>query len=221
METSGTSNFLFSQTRQMFDILERFIRDLPKFSIEEWMAEPPSEYVRVSSTNSITRIIDRVFLLTTRVGGLGINLTGADRVIIFDPDWNPSTDVQARERAWRLGQKREVTIYRLMTSGTIEEKIYHRQIFKQFLTNKIFKDPKQRRFFKMNDLHDLFSLAGSEAEGTETGDMFAGTEMSVKGKKQYPRKRRRGEDDPEELRRVDQRLRNGRIVPAHFLLCNF
>jgi len=135
--------------------------------------------------------------LTTRVGGLGINLTGADRVIIFDPDWNPSTDVQARERAWRLGQKREVTIYRLMTSGTIEEKIYHRQIFKQFLTNKILKDPKQRRFFKMNDLHDLFSLAGSEAEGTETGDMFSGTEMNFN-----PRKRRRGEDDPEELKRV-------------------
>lgn len=67
-----------------------------------------------------------VFLLTTRVGGLGINLTGADRVIIFDPDWNPSTDTQARERAWRIGQSRPVTVYRLLTTGTIEEKIYHR-----------------------------------------------------------------------------------------------
>jgi len=67
-----------------------------------------------------------VFLLTTRVGGLGINLTGANRVIIFDPDWNPSTDTQARERAWRIGQSRPVTIYRLLTTGTIEEKIYHR-----------------------------------------------------------------------------------------------
>lgn len=53
-----------------------------------------------------------VFLLTTRVGGLGVNLTGADRVIIFDPDWNPSTDSQARERSWRIGQTRHVTIYR-------------------------------------------------------------------------------------------------------------
>lgn len=60
---------------------------------------------------------------------------------------NPSTDMQARERAWRLGQRKDVTIYRLMTSGTIEEKIYHRQIYKQFLTNKILKDPKQKRFF--------------------------------------------------------------------------
>jgi DNA excision repair protein ERCC-6 len=93
-----------------------------------------------------------------------------------------------------------------MTSGTIEEKIYHRQIFKQFLTNKILKDPKQRRFFKMNDLHDLFSLAGSEIEGTETGDMFAGTEMNFKSKNTTSgskRRRRREEDNPEELRKME------------------
>ena len=67
-----------------------------------------------------------MFLLTTRVGGLGVNLVGADRIIIYDPDWNLSTDTQARERAWRIGQKKPVTIYRLITTGTIEEKIYHR-----------------------------------------------------------------------------------------------
>ena len=67
-----------------------------------------------------------VFLLTTRVGGLGVNLVGANRVIIYDPDWNPGTDMQAKERAWRVGQKKDVTIYRLLTTGTIEEKIYHR-----------------------------------------------------------------------------------------------
>ncbi len=70
-----------------------------------------------------------VFLLTTRVGGLGVNLTGANRVVIFDPDWNPSTDTQARERAWRIGQTRQVTIYRLLTTGSIEEKIYHRYVY--------------------------------------------------------------------------------------------
>ena len=93
-----------------------------------------------------------VFLLTTKVGGLGVNLTGANRVIIYDPDWNPSTDLQARERAWRIGQKKDVTVYRLLMSGTIEEKIYHRQIFKQYLTNRVLNDPKQRRFFKSNDV---------------------------------------------------------------------
>lgn len=62
-------------------------------------------------------------ILTTKVGGLGVNLIGADRVIIFDPDWNPATDLQARERAWRIGQANPVTIYRLLTAGTIEEKV--------------------------------------------------------------------------------------------------
>jgi len=69
-----------------------------------------------------------VFLLTTRVGGLGVNLTGANRVIIYDPDWNPATDAQARERAWRIGQNKQVTIYRLITAGTIEEKVRNQQI---------------------------------------------------------------------------------------------
>lgn len=175
-KNQGHRTLLFSQGRQMLDILEKYVKSLENF-----------EYRRMDGTTAISQrqtMVDEfnnnpgihLFLLTTRVGGLGVNLTGADRVIIFDPDWNPSTDVQARERAWRLGQTKEVTIYRLMTSGTIEEKIYHRQIFKQFLTNKILRDPKQRRFFKMNDLHDLFTLGSETFDGTETGDMFGGTE---------------------------------------------
>jgi predicted membrane protein len=77
-----------------------------------------------------------LFLLTTRVGGLGVNLTGADRVVIFDPDWNPSTDTQARERAWRIGQTKPVTVYRLLTTGTIEEKIYHRYFLFSFCNDE-------------------------------------------------------------------------------------
>lgn len=118
-------------------------------------------------------------MCTTRVGGLGVNLTGADRVVIYDPDWNPATDTQARERAWRIGQTNQVTIYRLVTSGTIEEKIYHRQIFKQFLTNKVLKDPKQRRFFKSNDLYELFTLKDEEGGITETSALFAGSGSEV------------------------------------------
>ena len=67
------------------------------------------------------------------------------RVLLYDPDWNPSTDMQARERAWRIGQTRPVTVYRLITSGTIEEKVYHRQIYKQFLTEKVRRPGAARR----------------------------------------------------------------------------
>lgn len=54
---------------------------------------------------------------------MGVNLTGANRVVIYDPDWNPAIDAQARARAWRIGQNKKVTIYRLITAGTIEEKV--------------------------------------------------------------------------------------------------
>lgn len=64
-----------------------------------------------------------VFLLSTRAGGLGINLTAADTVIFYDHDWNPSNDAQAMDRAHRLGQTRQVTVYRLITRGTIDERI--------------------------------------------------------------------------------------------------
>ncbi|KAG0239729.1 hypothetical protein BGW41_007529 [Actinomortierella wolfii] len=172
---------LFSQTRTMLDILEKFVRE-QGYNYRRMDGTTPiqSRMGLVDEFNACKDIY--VFLLTTKVGGLGVNLTGADRVIIFDPDWNPSTDVQARERAWRLGQTREVTIYRLMTSGTIEEKIYHRQIFKQFLTNKILKDPKQRRFFKSHDMADLFTLDDGQGEGTETGGIFQGSEIVRKTK---------------------------------------
>ncbi|KAJ3023869.1 hypothetical protein HKX48_000055 [Thoreauomyces humboldtii] len=174
----GHRTLLFCQTRQMQNILQKLIIE-EKYSFRRMDGTTPikNRIAMVDEFNE-TASID-LFLLTTRVGGLGINLTGANRIVIFDPDWNPSTDVQARERAWRIGQKKEVTIYRLMTSGTIEEKIYHRQILKQFLTNKILKDPRQRRFFKSNDLNDLFILGGADDTGTETGDLFHGMSAEV------------------------------------------
>lgn len=64
-----------------------------------------------------------MFLLSTRAGGLGINLTAADTVVFYDHDWNPSNDAQAMDRAHRLGQTRQVTVYRLITKGTIDERI--------------------------------------------------------------------------------------------------
>ncbi|RYP03090.1 hypothetical protein DL765_010603 [Monosporascus sp. GIB2] len=195
----GHKTLLFSQGVQMLDILEEFVKRMDGV-----------RYLRMDGGTAIKdrqTLVDRfnndpeldLFLLTTKVGGLGVNLTGANRVIIFDPDWNPSTDVQARERAWRLGQKKEVTIYRLMTAGTIEEKIYHRQIFKQFLSNKVLKDPKQRTTFQLHDLHDLFTLGSSE-EGTETGKLFEGSEVKFgnsSGRTEAPSSRVQGARTPD------------------------
>ena len=185
----GHRALIFCQTRQMLDLIEEYLRNN---KAEEY------KYLRMDGTTPIKQrlqMVDRfnsktspffLFLLTTRVGGLGINLTGADRVIIYDPDWNPSTDLQARERVYRLGQTRSVSILRLITAGTIEEKIYHRQIFKQFLTQRILEDPKQTRFFRAADLHDLFELNIPEDEtedgSTETADLFVGLEEEISRK---------------------------------------
>lgn len=93
-----------------------------------------------------------------------------------------------------MGQTKDVTIYRLMTSGTIEEKIYHRQIYKQFLTNKILKDPKQKRFFDASNLQSLFTLASEDAEETETGQLFKGTEVNYNKKDEEDERRLEGVD---------------------------
>ncbi|CAK1359905.1 unnamed protein product [Cercospora beticola] len=182
----GHKTLLFAQHRIMLDILEKFIGNLPGINYRRMDGTTDIKY-RQDLVHEFNHDPDlHVFLLTTKVGGLGVNLTGANRVIIYDPDWNPSTDVQARERAWRLGQKREVEIYRLMTAGTIEEKIYHRQLFKLFLTNKILRDPKQRQNFQLRDLHDLFTLGESVDGQTETGTIFKGTEVSLKRDNSLP-----------------------------------
>ncbi|XP_008791071.2 DNA excision repair protein CSB [Phoenix dactylifera] len=169
----GHHVLLFTQTQQMLDIFENFLAASGySYRRMDGLTPVKQRMALMDEFNNSSDVF--IFILTTKVGGLGTNLTGADRVIIYDPDWNPSTDMQARERAWRIGQKREVTVYRLITRGTIEEKVYHRQIYKHFLTNKILKNPQQRRFFKAKDMKDLFMLQdGREGGSTETSDIFS------------------------------------------------
>lgn len=175
---TGHKTLLFAQTRQMLDVIQKFLGTLGGFNFRRMDGSTPIKD-RQNMVDEFNKDPDlHVFLLTTRVGGIGVNLTGADRVIIYDPDWNPSTDMQARERAWRLGQKRDVTIFRLMTKGTIEEKIYHRQIFKQFLTNKITRDPQQREGFQLSDLYDLFTLGDENDKELETTKLFKNAEVA-------------------------------------------
>lgn len=169
---------LFTQGKQMLNILEKFIKHREyTYLIMDGSTSVGIRHKIVKEFNENKNIF--IFLLTTRVGGIGLNLVGANRVLIYDPDWNPTTDTQARERAWRIGQGKQVTIYRLLTTGTVEEKIYHRQVFKQYLTNRVLKDAKQQRFFKTNDLYELFKL-GSDSGSTESSAIFTGTGSNVK-----------------------------------------
>merc|ERR1712227_545081 len=100
-------------------------------------------------------------LLTTSVGGLGLNLTGADTVIFVEHDWNPQKDLQAMDRAHRIGQKKTVNVYRLVTKNTVEEKIMSLQRFKLNIANSVVQsDNSSLNSMSTHQLLDLFSLQG-------------------------------------------------------------
>nr|GMD67546.1 protein chromatin remodeling 24 [Ipomoea batatas] len=161
---NGHHVLIFSQTRRMLDRIQASL-NCSGF-----------KFLRIDGT---TKAADRlkivndfqegcgapIFLLTSQVGGLGLTLTKADRVIVVDPAWNPrgvlmlcSTDNQSVDRAYRIGQKKDVIVYRLMTCGTVEEKIYRKQVFKGGLFKTATEHREQVRYFSKGDLQELFSI---------------------------------------------------------------
>ena len=137
----GRKAIVFSQTVQMQNIIERAMSGF-KYLKMSGGTPMHRRSVLVEQFNRDPSIF--IFLLTTRVGGLGLNLTGASRIILYDPDWNPSTDNQAKERIYRYGQKQDVEIYRIICRSTLEERIYQKQIYKNCLSRKILSDPGTR-----------------------------------------------------------------------------
>ena len=130
LKEGGHRVLLYFQMTRMIDLME------------EYLTYRNYRYCRLDGS---TKLEDRrdtvadfqsqpdifVFLLSTRAGGLGINLTAADTVIFYDSDWNPTIDSQAMDRAHRLGQTRQVTVYRMITRNTIEERIRRRALQKE------------------------------------------------------------------------------------------
>ena len=146
---------IFCQMTRMLDILE------------EYMSKKKYTYFRMDGSTQIADRRDMInefqtnpkifaFLLSTRAGGLGVNLTGADTVIFYDNDWNPTMDAQATDRAHRIGQNKVVSVYRLITADTIEERVLKRAKQKQNVQATVYSGGAFKAdIFKQNDIVEL------------------------------------------------------------------
>ena len=116
-----------------------------------------------------------IFLLSTRAGGLGINLTSADTVIIYDSDWNPQMDLQAMDRAHRIGQKNMVNVYRMITENTVEEKIIERQTVKLKWDNLVIQQAKtssqKNKALSKDEMKDMLQFGASVIIKASQGTM--------------------------------------------------
>jgi DNA repair and recombination RAD54-like protein len=124
-----------------------------------------------------------VFLLSSKAGGCGLNLIGANRLVLFDPDWNPAADQQALARVWRDGQKKDCFVYRFIATGTIEEKIFQRQSHKQSLSSCVVDSAEDvERHFSLDSLRELFQYRAHTT--SDTHDTFKCKKCRKEGGKQ-------------------------------------
>ena len=136
---TGHRMLIFTQMTQLIDILQYFLmyRGIKHLRLDG-ATKLEERAVRMALFNQENSEYS-VFLLSTRAGGLGLNLQTADTVILFDSDWNPQMDLQAQDRAHRIGTMREVRVFRLVTNGTIEENILSKASYKRNLDEMIIQ----------------------------------------------------------------------------------
>lgn len=139
LKETGHRVLIFSQMVRMLDLLGEYL-SLRRFPYQRLDGSIRGEFRKQALEHfNAEGSQDFCFLLSTRAGGLGINLATADTVIIFDSDWNPQNDLQAQARAHRIGQKNQVNIYRLVTKGSVEEDIIEKAKRKMVLDHLVIQ----------------------------------------------------------------------------------
>jgi len=157
LKQSGHRCLIFSQSTKMMDIIADVLNF--KFGRIDGRTKGKDRQKIVDMFNKDDKTFDAM-LLSTKAAGIGLTLTGADRAIIYDPSWNPADDSQAVDRCYRIGQKKDVTVYRFITAGTVEEKMYEKQVLKDGIRRTITTKSgcATERHFSDKDLSRLFEL---------------------------------------------------------------
>ena len=163
---------IFSQSIKILDIVAKILEEKDiNYMRMDGKDKIPVRDEKVQRFQRDERV--KVFMLTTGVGAVGLTLTAATRVIVFDPDWNPSRDDQAVDRAYRIGQVKPVVVFRLITCDTIEEKIYRKQLFKKsIISQNNGENDDPTRLFTDSDIRELFNPPVSDVENMCSGECF-------------------------------------------------
>lgn len=175
----GDKLLLFSQSLLSLDLIEKFLEKITLDKKDRW--RKGEDYFRMDGQTDIQKRqqhVDRfndednhrarLFLISTRAGGIGINLIGANRCIIFDASWNPSYDTQSIFRIYRFGQNKDVFVYRFLAQGTMEERIYQRQVTKQSLSQRVIDEHQIDRHFTSQEIRELYNFEPDVWDGSDS-----------------------------------------------------
>ncbi|XP_057215055.1 helicase SRCAP isoform X2 [Triplophysa rosa] len=167
LKGGGHRVLIFTQMTRMLDILEQFLNYHGHIYLRlDGSTRVEQRQALMERFNADRRIF--CFILSTRSGGVGVNLTGADTVVFYDSDWNPTMDAQAQDRCHRIGQTRDVHIYRLISERTVEENILKKANQKRMLGDMAIEGGNfTTTFFKQQTIRELFDVSEAEKKEAE------------------------------------------------------